>query len=231
MAGLTLNKAERRELIAALVTNCGPSWDEEDIELLTNVSDEKLVAHAEDCAQRLVANEDIEVEGDLPDSLDASTSEDESEAKDGKTVRGKDQPKKCFDDDGNEVSCPDGDGEQSGAPSAGDKPMTENEWLEIAPPRIRSVVTNAMAFEHAQKQQLVERITANKRNRFSEDYLMDLSVQELEGIVDLMPAPTNNRRQPLYIGASGGPVLNVAQADPDDILVPPTLDFTREHRN
>jgi len=237
---LTLNRAERRELITALVANCA-GWDEDDIQILVNMSDQKLWSHAQGCAQ-MIANA---AEGDdtgLPDSMDpSSASELESEVDDGieeeeldtsddgedgpdagdDDSQERDQPKRCHDDEGNEIEC--GDSETA----EGENVQNEYYYLASLPPRVRSVVLNAMKFEHAQKQQLVGQITANSRNRFSDSYLMRMGVDELQALAELA-TPPQRRPQPNYIGAAGGPTFNEAHGvDRDDILVPPVLEFKR----
>lgn len=237
---LTLNQAERKELIAALVTNCA-GWDEDDIELLVNMSDEKLYTHAEGCAQ-LIANAEIEDAGDLPDSLEpASASEDNSSAEKGDdeqqvaegedqgdevasteedTEGVKDQPKRCHDEEGNEIECPDQEGDTT---AEGENVQNEAQYLNRLPSRIRSVVVNALRFEHEQKRQFVANIQRNPRNRFHESYLMDMGLDELQAMSDLaMPS----RSRPTYAAAAGGPTLNEVNVDRDDLLVPPVLEFT-----
>lgn len=235
MASLTLNQAERKELITALVTNCA-GWDQDDIDILVNMSNDKLWAHAEGCA-KLVANAEIEDSGDLPDSLEPSSAdEDRSAAEEGddeQQVEGeegeagptkthpdeeKDQPKKCWDEEGNEVDCGD-------STASGENVQNEAAYLRNLPPRIQSVVINALKFEHTQKQQLVGQITANSRNRFSKDYLMGMGLEELQALADL--AAPKRRAQPIYAGAQGGPVFNEADIDREDILTVPVLEFTR----
>lgn len=235
MATITLNQAERKELISALVTNCA-GWDKEDVDILTNMSDSKLFAHAQGCAQ-LIANEgEIDTAGDLPDSVDPSAaSETESAATtadEEQTVEGeqgeagvtktepdeeKDQPEKCWDEEGNEVDC----GEKT---ASGENVQNMQQYLDKLPGPVRSVVVNALKFEQAQKTQLVSRITTNRRNRFSEQYLMNMGLDELQALADLA-AP--QRSQPTYIGAVGGPVLNEADVDRDDILTIPVLEFSK----
>ncbi len=238
---LTLNQAERKELIAALVTNCA-GWDEDDIELLVNMSDEKLYTHAEGCAQ-LIANEDIDDAGDLPDSLDpSSASEDNSSAEKGDdeqqvaegedqgddvasteqdTEGVKDQPKKCHDEEGNEIECPDQEGDTT---AEGENVQNEAAYLSRLPRRVQSVVINALRFEHAQKQQLVTNIKQNPRNRFSDQYLMNMDLDELQAMAEL--ATPQRRGQQSYVGAAGGPTLNEISVDRNDLLVPPVLEFT-----
>lgn len=236
---LTLNQAERRELITALVTNCA-GWDEDDISILANMSPAKLWTHAQGCAQ-MIANAEAEDDSGLPDSLDPSSAgEMESEVEDGidgeeldtsddgeggpdagdDDSQERDQPKRCHDDEGNEIEC--GDSETA----EGDNVQNEYSYLAQLPPRVRSVVLNAMKFEHAQKQQLVGQITANSRNRFSDSYLMRMGIEELQALSEL--ATPARRAQPTYIGAAGGPTFNESHGvDRDDILVPPVLEFKR----
>lgn len=241
MARLTLNQSERKELIAALVTNCA-GWDEDDIELLVNMSDQKLYTHAQGCAQ-LIANEDIDDAGDLPDSLDpSSASEDNSAAEQGDDEQQygddgqdqgdevtddveddegvKDQPTKCHDEEGNEIECPDQEGDTT---AEGENVQNEARYLNRLPPRIRSVVVNALRFEHAQKRQLIANIRSNPRNRFSDQYLINMGLDELQALSDLA---SPRRSQPSYAGAAGGPTLNEVNVDRDDLLVPPVLEFT-----
>ncbi len=241
---LTLNEKEKRAIIEALVTNCA-GWDEEDVDLLTNLSDRKLFAHARRCAQ-LIANADPEDNSGLPGTLEpesASTQEHEAEdegwedetlddagSDDGldgppsstDETEDLDQPKRCHDEQGNEVECGD-------SSAARGENVTKNEldWLAKLPPRVQSVVTNALKFEDQQKRILVGQIVANRRNRFSKNYLMGMGIDELQALSELA-APVNNRsRQPLYVGP-GGPTFNEAfSTDRDDVLIPPTLEFTK----
>ena len=221
MAGITLNRDERKELITALVTNCA-GWDADDVELLVNMGNDKLYSHAENCYQ-LTANE--EEDSGLPDTLNpSSTQELESSA----TDEGWDEEEPEDGDQGESVASTvqktdDQPVKKKDEEESGEGNVTENQWLQFAPPRIRSVVINAMNFEHTKKQQLVETITANRRNRFSDSYLMTKGVEELEAMADLAGV----RQQQNFIGAAGGPVFNESSIDRDDILTIPVLEFKR----
>lgn len=232
---LTLNQQERKELIAALITNCG-GWDQDDIDLLINMDDDKLVAHVTNCAEMVQNAAEFDDSG-LPGSLDpagageidsdAETSDDEQEV-DGEAR-----------ESGPSKTHPDGEKDQ---PSRKKKPtqdrgirdyeepeeMTENEYLEMLPPRIQSVVINALNFETEQKRQIIGRITANSRNRFSPEYLMDKDLDELQAMADLA-SPRN--APPIFAGAVGGPTANAVDVDRDDILTIPTLEFALADRN
>jgi hypothetical protein len=238
---LTLNRAERKEAILALVTNCA-GWDEEDVQLLANMNDGKLMSHLQNCAQ-LTANADPEDDSGYSDRmkpesagshesdadedgdegwgsevLDSAGSDDGEDGPEAGTddTKKKDQPKVCYDDDGNEIACAEGT-------ATGDNVQNTEQYLQSLPPAIRSVVTNALKFERAQKQQLIGKIVANRRNRFSERYLSRMGVDELEALAELASPP-----KAVYNGAQGGPVNNAAGGvDPDDLLIPPVLEFSR----
>jgi len=226
MAKLTLNREQRKELITALVTNCS-GWDEEDIDLLVNMAPEKLVSHVENCAQ-LVANADPEDDSGLPDSLEpSSASEEENEVEDGW-----EEEEDPTGDQGDNVASTKQDQEKD-QPTMDKKKkvaveVTENEYLDHLPPRIRSVVLNALKFENEQKKQLVGQITANSRNRFSERYLMNLGLQELQALSELA-TPPKRQSIPMFIGGSGGPTFNEDPVDREDILTIPTLEFSRKN--
>jgi len=231
MAAITLNKAERSELISALVTNCD-CWDEEDLDILVNMGAEKLLGHVEACAQ-LIDNADTEDDSGLPDSLEpdsADALEDDAEDEGweeenldagvqptGSSPRATEKTKKLD----QPTKKPEGEEEDN---------VTENQYLRNLPPRIQSVVVNALKFENEQRHRLIETITANTRNRFSEDYLSELSLNALQGMADLA-TPQQSQIQPMFLGAAGGPIVNEADVDRDDILVPPVLEFTRPGEN
>lgn len=228
MAKLTLNKAERSELMSALVTNCA-GWDEEDVKLLTNMSDDKLFAHAENCAELLTANADPEDDSGLPDSLEP----DSAGAQESEADTAIDEEEDELGDQGEVVSSAKQDNDKD-QPTNTLKPkskkvsmeVTENQYLENLPPRIQSVVINALNFEHTQKEQLVGQITANSRCRFTREHLMTKDLDELQAMAELA-SPQKASVAPIYTGAVGGAVLNEVDIDREDILTIPTLEFTQ----
>jgi hypothetical protein len=167
-----------------------------------------------------------EMKGEVEDGIDGEELDTSDDGEDGPDTgdddsQDRDQPKRCHDDEGNEIEC--GDSETA----EGDNVQNEYNYLAQLPPRVRSVVLNAMKFEHAQKQQLVGQITANSRNRFSDSYLMRMGVEELQALAELA-TPPQRRPQPNYVGAAGGVTFNESYGvDRDDILVPPVLEFKR----
>lgn len=115
------------------------------------------------------------------------------------------------------------------------KPITDQEWLDKAPPGIRTVVVNAMKREAEEKTQLIATITANKRNVFTAEVLNSKTNDELRGIAALAAPERENVSQPFntpnYQGAaaplvSGRQTLtaNFRSEDVDD-MSPPTLNY------
>ena len=115
------------------------------------------------------------------------------------------------------------------------KNVSAKEWLDAAPPEIQSAVTNAMRVERTARQQLIAKLVANTAKESKEKhekFLSNKSLDELETLVELMPAPVQNRRDdlfdaagnvaPVFLGAAGGfegghqavPTFNV-DADPE----------------
>lgn len=91
------------------------------------------------------------------------------------------------------------------------KTMTDKEWLESAPPTIRSAVTNAMKIERKAKEDVIARLVGNAEEGKRESlgkYLSNKTLEELEVMADLMP--TTNRQpvdeldhllSPIFMGA------------------------------
>lgn len=206
-----LTEAERNGLIDALVTNCG-GWDKDDAGLLNNLSDDKLMAHAKGCADmvsnqsRLVANEEGQVSFE---DVDDETLFAEVLARTGGDLSEEELGEEPINNEEEEM-----------------QPLTNEEWLEQAPPEIQSVVANAINFERGQKQDLIRQITANKRNPWPKEELAEMDLTDLQRIAALA---VTEQRKPLYLGAAGGAVYNEEQDDDykDDILPLPTMNFER----
>jgi hypothetical protein len=106
--------------------------------------------------------------------------------------------------------------------------MTDEQWLANAPQGIRSVVTNAMAVEAAEKTKLIAQITANKANTFNPDWLKTQDVAFLRNLANIAAQPQQQPGPPMYLGAGGAPpMLNTggsAVADEEPLTVP-TMNF------
>jgi len=223
MADITLNREERKQLIVGLVRNCN-GWDQDDIELLANMSDGKLFTHAEGCAE-LIDNAETEDTG-VPGSMKPSG----AGAQKGAAKKADDEQQVTGDagEGGVSKTHPDMEKDQPTMKKGegATQNMTTEQYLANMPDPIRDVVINALEFDAAQKDELVHRITANARNQFSEDFLRAKPTEELRVLADMV-APERVSRSPMFVGAAGGPVVNTQSVDRDEILVPPTMDFSR----
>lgn len=198
---LTLNAEERKALIDALVANCS-GWEEDDRPTLEAFTDNKLKGHAERCAeaihnQQLIANARETGEISL-DEIDDETLVAALEAR--------------------------GYGQEEEQTVINEQ-MDMDQWMAIAPPEVQSVVAEAINFQNAQKASLIEQIVANKRNRFSEDYLAERSVEELEALADIAQPVTRGARAS-YAGAAAPVTTNARRVEADDALPLPIMDFT-----
>lgn len=107
--------------------------------------------------------------------------------------------------------------------------VTPEQYLSNAPAGVREVLQDAMVTHSAKKAQLIATITANKKNKFTQDQLSAMSANELEAIAALAageeadPAP-----RPMNFGGMA-PVGNAAGAgEPEEPLEAPVMNFKKE---
>lgn len=124
----------------------------------------------------------------------------------------------------------------------GDKKMTDNskqltmeEFMAVAPPELKGLLTNAGRIVSKQKEELVAKITANSRNRFTAEYLMGKDTDELEALAALAADPTPAAPVSRFLGqAPIGPNTNSEDIkkfrDEDQDFIAPTFNY-EEHVN
>lgn len=111
--------------------------------------------------------------------------------------------------------------------------QTEREWLASAPPRIREMVSNAMAKEKEERVALLKRIVANHTGETRTRMWKRYAAAPMPELRDLAAAisPIEAPAPPSFFGATGGPVDNVGhevtEADMDDVeaMTPQVYDF------
>jgi len=102
---------------------------------------------------------------------------------------------------------------QNAAPEQ--KPITNEEYINNAPPGVRDVLKRAMAAEQRAKDACIKTITGNANNPFTPEFLATKSVDELEGLAKLASGPVSNNTNgtvslpPMYFGQAT-PVGNAA---------------------
>lgn len=118
--------------------------------------------------------------------------------------------------------------------------MTDEEWLERAPFRIRQAVTNAMQIEQREREHLVAKLVANvedadtKADMAKEFLTYDL--RKLRQMVKILPRETNNTMFappqgviPNYMGAAAPATNARTEEEKNDILPLPTANWMDEY--
>lgn len=83
-------------------------------------------------------------------------------------------------------------------PVEGEKPVTLEQYVSQAPAEVQTVLNRAIARDAEIKTNLVKGILANKRNKFTEEKLNTMSIDDLEGLAELASVEVD------YSGQSGG---------------------------
>lgn len=229
MAKLTAN--ERTKLVDELVSNGCGCWKDSDKEVLNKFSDERL--------QELVDNSEKSHENELlanavkkhlgenitVNAMPAALAKAQAAKAGKKSVEPPAEEEEEVEEEEEEVM--------------NSKPKTAQEWLAVAPPEIRSAVTNAMRIEGEEKQKLVTRLTANVGDKKVKERLTTnlaaKSLDELRDLVLLAPPVQNEgitRPMPTPLFYGQAPVGNsvTANDDADDFLALPTMNFAKAEK-
>lgn len=112
----------------------------------------------------------------------------------------------------------------------GNTALTTKQYIENAPPEIREVLENGLHAHETEKASLIEKITANKANKFTPEFLGTKGLQELRGLAALASGGAekaeDNGPSMFYGGAAtpaGAPVAN--EEVEDGGLELPTMNF------
>lgn len=104
------------------------------------------------------------------------------------------------------------------------KVKTVDEYINDAPAEIKESLRMSVNTMNAEKQRLVNVITANERNTFTEEYLKTKSVDELKGIATLAAPKQDSSAPPMFIG-QGEPIGNQTMPEP---LPLPVMNFDKK---
>ena len=202
-----LSLMDKKKTIDFLIENCS-CWETGDREMLEGLSDEKLgalKANTEKILQeQAVAN--AARKGFEDDNVSFTWNEEKGEfdakVKPPKAKEGEETPPVA-----NKKEEP--------------KPKTTEEYLKELPVEIQTVVNRSLAKEKAERDKLVEAITANKRNKLTKDQLNRMDTEQLEAIAALAVEV-----KPNYTGAAA-PAANAREDDDDvnDVLPLPTINW------
>lgn len=115
------------------------------------------------------------------------------------------------------------------------KPMTDQEWMASAPPKVQAAFRRATQIEEKERAYLVSQLVANvaeDRRQAAEQYYATKSTEDLERELSFRPTPeaAPAYTQPNWTAAAGGtPVYNTGgRINYDDILPLPQTDWAEE---
>ena len=213
---MPMSEEQKKSVVDDLVSNeC--CWTEEDREVLMNLSDGSLQreqARIEKEANEVLVANAARVGFEDPNGHTHVFNEEEAAWE---TT----PPETILENRGNE------DPPVDNTPK---EPLTDEEWMAQASPNVRAAVQNAMQITQREKDELIQRLTANlegadKTKVF--DRMKDKELDELRDLVLLAPEaakPTAN-----YFGASTptAPATN-KQDEPDEELPMPVMAFDKE---
>jgi hypothetical protein len=212
----------RKDDVDKLIAN--KRWEESDRDFLTKLDDkafEKLVKNEDAAAQALKDKDELEKRAkeatDKYAKLTANMTPEEIAQLDKKGVE--DATKK---------------GAEGLNPTTNDKkPVTVDDYINNAPPEMKGMLRHGINAYSQQKAHLIKSITANERNRFTEQQLNAKEIDELEALAALaVPAAPTGQPAPIanYFGAAvPAPTTNAQPGITiDEPLLVPTMDFSKK---
>ena len=109
-------------------------------------------------------------------------------------------------------------------------PQTMKQFMATAPKEVQQIVANALKREASDKAAAIKVIVANKRNKFTAEYLKTKDLEELQALAEMFSEPVANGGVQRFIGANGAPIGNAGQPDEgaDEVLETPTINFAEE---
>jgi hypothetical protein len=202
------SEMDRDKLINDLIANCD-CWDEGDRPVLNKLSDAKLQA-THDYSVKVRNNEAVAnaARKGFEDGDTKFTFNEES----GEFVKTEETPPVV-----NESET-----------------KTFEQWMADAPTQVQQVVTNALEWQNAQKEEHIEKILANKANVFSKPQLQAKSLEDLRAISSLAstpvtPAPAGT---PNFTGAAAAPTVNQgAPAVEEEALPMPVINWAETNED
>ena len=221
----TMNK---QELVDAIITNENSGWGEDDREFLTALPDARLAKVAANTAPNTDEEMEEELENDTTDGKGNKKpgkggTKDAVDSADPVSGRGK-APK--FSQANGEKAEDQGpiDNARLRSALAG---LTADEYIDLAPPGVDDMLRTGMAAFNAEKGRVIDTITANKANQFSEAFLQTKSLDELRALAALASTGGPRRGVPMF-GPTGGDALatNASMAEPP--LEAPTMNFGKD---
>lgn len=215
---ITLNEKDRRRIVTQLIAN--KAFAEDDREGLGGLTDNALVQVQEGMQCTAVVNairEAFHVPpeaplSELPTYIANATMGEEDEEDEEDVIP--------VDDSEEEDKKVENKDEKGKKPTCNQQPKTDEEWLNSAPPSIRSAVQNAMSIEAEQKQQIINQLVANlgkDQQTVVANRLKDKPLAELKDLALLTPKAPVTAATLNFAGQAGSftsPTANGKKIEP-----------------
>lgn len=241
---MPLNASQRKQLVDQLIGNCScqgkKPWKEENRETLNSLDDDTLLSlneyqvsaqEAEIVANQALSQFEFDpeqgafVNNAIPPQFMKDDEEEEEDTDEEEDEEEEDEEEEETTENSQHKSKR--NSMKKNKVTTNQRPMTDEEWLESAPPRIQSLIINALQKEEEERNQLIETITANESNEFPEEVLTNTDTASLRALAKLAQKPvTRNFRLPARFDGASVPTTNQVADSEDDLLVVPTINWS-----
>lgn len=191
------------KIVNALIANESTQWTEDDKESLLKLNEETLQKMSP------VVNEQAEQE-----RVDAAVKKAQEEA----VANAARQGAADANASGGDGTTNSGDGN-----SAAQEPVTLEQHIANSPAELQGPMRSMLANHNAEKRRLVNIITANERNGFTEEQLLSKELEELRTLATLAtPAPAVNAVDPVMNYGGQAPVADNTENAEEPMEMPST---------
>lgn len=207
----------KKQIVSQLIANDATGWDNSDREFLMGQPIEKLEKMLPTANKNPAESVDSDSDNN-DESVDGASQVKPKKASskssaadnafggddDEDDVVSKTKPKrKASDEDDDEDDM---ENNSTRKPVRGTKPVTLNQYVANAPPEIQDMLKSGLRMQQERRDALIETITANEANTFTDEYLATKDLEELTAIAALA---TNNSKP----GTSGRTLRFTGQGD------------------
>ena len=113
------------------------------------------------------------------------------------------------------------------------KPATLESYLSTVPAEVREMVTNGVEAVQAETARLVEAITQNEANEFSEEELLAMPLKQLRKLAQLAGSSEiveNDGRKVDFSGQGDVRPIENKEGEDAEVLEAPTMNFEQEEK-
>lgn len=223
------NHMDKEQLIEALIGNEASGWTEDDRDVLSNFSEEKLQTFVDNVGKLSKEEEEDDDKKPATKKGGKATANEDAAAK-AKAAK-EAAAKATANDDAAKKSTKD-----AAVKNGSEEVPTENveDYIAKAPPAMRSMLRSGILAHNQEKARLIQVIVANKANKFSEEFLNNQELEMLEGLAELAgtsnSAPAGKPKSKYFAQGAATSTHNTDQTDNAEhdagpVLESPVMNF------